>query len=840
MLRPGCLLVFVLFLGGNHILLGAEPRTDRYGDPLPEGAIARLGTVRYRWSMHSTPVFAPDGKTLISCGWDNTIRIWEATTGKLLRSWPAHEQRINSLAVAPDGKTLATASEDRTVRWWETATGREIGRFRTNKEKPDALAFSPDGRTLAIGRIWGTITLVESPSGKEIRTFKTAGDNLICSLAFTPDGKGLASGHHSAPLRLWDVKSGEEECRFKNSEWQLCRLGFTANGKYLLGVSWSREGVAVWDTSTGKEVRRFKDCDPDFALLAEGTKVATNQIEPSGRRIISIRRMDSGEEVQRLAGHQGGFGLALCCPDGKTLVSFGADFMVRQWDTVTGKELTKRRPMLDDAPRHAINFAAFSPDGKTVLSADSGLEKSTIRFWNPLTAVETRRLSEERDYFGTRVLSPDGKTLAAVADSGSGKERRWRIRLVDAATGKERRSLNSEDEWVNCLCFSPDSKTLFAAAGETVRFWNIATGKESRPDVTNKHWHIIEMACSPDGETLALAHNESGIREATMVTFLSRTGKQKENGFSTGFTVFQSLAFSPHGRFLAVGSRHGSVLVLDASSAKRQQSFSSAGGLVVFSPDSRLLATSGMGRWGGGESLASTICVWELATGRQRCRFTGHLDPVQALAFSPDGRLLVSGSQDTTLLVWDMMGVAKGDRSRPLRLSAARLFECWEDLGAEGTRVHRAIGDLVAADDRAVEFLRQRLPLLSSQDKKRIAELIAALDQDRFADRERATKELATLGATVLPDLLRTLESHPSPEVRRRVEKLVEKSRLEEEDQTSASALRRLRAIEILEHIDSVGARRALRDLSERGSGVRCRHEAREALQRLTRGSPER
>jgi WD40 repeat protein len=675
-------MVFFLQLGVRGVLVGMEPRTDRYWDPLPEGAIARLGTIRYRWSMNGTPVFAPDGKTLFSIGWGNTIRVWEAAPGKLIRSWRGHPQRINALGISPDGKVLASSSADKTVRLWETATGREIGRFCADEDKPWSLAFSSDGRTLAVGAVYGTITLIESPSGKEIRHFMTPGEpgsNWVGSLAFTSDGKYLASSHHSVPPRLWDANTGKEvRCFFTPNKYdQPHQLVFTPNGNFLLG-SISHYGLAVWDTATGKEVHRFKDFGSQFILLSGGTKVATDQFEDTGQRVISIRQMDSGVEIQRLPVHRGdGSGLALCCPDGKTLVCFGADRMVRRWDTATGKEIAKPQPHLDAAHRNAINFVAFSPDGKTVLSADSEYEGSTIRFWDPITALQTRRFTDEQDYFDTRILSPDGKIMAVIACNDSAKMPISRIRLLEVATGKAQRSITIEGEWVACLCFSPDSRTLFTTSWKTVRYWNVATGTESRPAMTITASTPI-MACNPNGKTLALAYNYAGFRTEAMLTLLDLTGQQKQKTISPVWGVCQSLAFSPNGRFLAVGNGLETVSVFDAASGKKEKEFASPGDCVAFSPDSRLLATSGRFRWGGlDEPLASTIYIWDVETGQQCCRFSGHHDPVTVLAFSTDGRLLVSGSRDSTLLVWDMRGVCKDARSRPQGLTSKEPFARW-------------------------------------------------------------------------------------------------------------------------------------------------------------------
>jgi hypothetical protein len=154
------LIVFCLALVSGGSVGAAEPeapgkkpaeekkvRLDRYGDPLPEAAIARLGTLRLRHTGRVFAVaFSPNGKVLASGGGDNLIRLWDPTTGQKIRLLAGHLGCVRSLAFSPDGKVLASAGDD-WVRLWDVSTGKELG--RPVSARSNFVVFAPKGKLLA-------------------------------------------------------------------------------------------------------------------------------------------------------------------------------------------------------------------------------------------------------------------------------------------------------------------------------------------------------------------------------------------------------------------------------------------------------------------------------------------------------------------------------------------------------------------------------------------------------------------------------------------------------------------------------------------------------------------
>jgi hypothetical protein len=222
-----------------------------------------------------------------------------------------------------------------------------------------------------------------------------------------------------------------------------------------------------------------------------------------------------------------------------------------------------------------------------------------------------------------------------------------------------------------------------------------------------------------------------------------------------------------------------------------------------------------------------------VATGKVRARIRGHAAWAEAVASSPDGRLLATGSRDTTALVWDALN-PNGEAPPAAELSPRELAALWADLlGKDAARAYRAIRALAAAPRQAVPFLGQHLLAGPKADPGRLARLIADLDDPQFAVREKAARELEDLGRPARPALEQALAGRPSPEVRRRAEALLRKS---EQSALGPEDVRAYRAVEVLEHVGTAEARGALERIVREGPGTSpAARDARAALERLRR-----
>jgi hypothetical protein len=240
---------------------------------------------------------------------------------------------------------------------------------------------------------------------------------------------------------------------------------------------------------------------------------------------------------------------------------------------------------------------------------------------------------------------------------------------------------------------------------------------------------------------------------------------------------------------------------------------------LVFSPDGRLLARIGKD---------GALELWEVLTGKLRRRFRGHQGGIGPFIFSPDGKTLLSGSKDTTVLIWD---VARQHEKRPGRLSETALRDLWRDLAAgDAEKADQVIGTLTAMAEQSLPFLERHLQPAKIAEEERLTRLIADLDSEEFTVRQRAARELERLGEQAETALRQALKKSPSLEARRRMEALLDQLR---GPPPTVDQLRALRAIEVLERIDSPEARHLLEKLSRGAAEDRLTREANRSLERL-------
>jgi RNA polymerase sigma factor (sigma-70 family) len=804
-----------------------QVRRDRHGDPLPEGAIARLGTVRWRHGFYVHDLaYSPDGKMIAAVGPGRAITLWDADTGQEVRHIP---YRGGSFAVAfsPDGKTLA--STDATLcRLWDVATGKELRQLKGHTKRVCGLAFAPDGKALAtVGDDETVVRIWDVKDGKELRQLVSKQENLK-PVAYSPKGKFLATGGKNGTIRLWNTDTGKTARQLNGHENEIWKLVFSPDGTRLASSGADRT-IRLWEVSTGRQIRLFGEklgkhnlpiaFSPDGTLLAAGVEEG----------FIRLWDADNGaQKRQWLAGAMNVRALTFS-PDGKTLASGAAWESIRLWDAATGRE---RHP--SEEHLGVVEFVRFSPDGASLVSISR--ERRLVR-WDLATQMPRRRFTWGDRGVGVSetALSPDGDTLAE--GSWTDYPQTHKLCLWDLRTGKLSRQLGERQSRFSSVAFSPDGHLVAVSHGRpdrAIHIWDVHDGVEVRRIKGIVQGSVVCMRFSPDSKTLAGSLGNPAPGESAVRLWDVSTGKERIKVHCRALSVF-ALAFSPDGKVLASDDENGSdewlVRLWDTTTGRELSCHRGhRGGIaaIAFSPDGKVAASGAGGMSDYGDN---SVHLWEAATGRLIRRFEGHHSCAGSVAFSPDGLTVASGGGDSTILLWDITGRRPDGRWRAKPLSPRQLEVCWLALmDADTAKAYDAVWSLVAAQEQAVPFLQKHLLPVPRLEAKTVARLIADLDSDDFKVRQKATEELTKLGDAIAPALQGALDSKPSLEVRRRIQQLLDQTR-----DWTAERLRDHRAIQALEHIATRSAQEVLQALAEGAPGASRTEEAKAALQRLSR-----
>lgn len=790
-------------------------RVDQYGDPLPEGAVARLGTVRFRHGRFITALtYNTDGKRIASAGFDQTIRFWDSDTGKELRRFEKIYPRTTSIAISPDGQYLAASVyhsfQDRYSCIFDLNTGREFRRF---EDHANAAAFSPDGKWLAAG-VENVVHIWDWRTGQELRTCE-GHQGQVFNIRISVDGRMLVTGASDGTVRLWDAITWKELRRLDEQK-QVNGLALSPDGKTLaIAGSADPNAIHLWDVATGKEQLRIeaapeKQAVNCFAFSPDGKRLAsaTGHFADSN---ISLWDPAAGKQFKRIAGPPADAVAIAFSPDGQTLAAAGFDNVVRQWDVATGVE---RKPLGEHLGH--VEFVAVSPDGVTIAT---GCRDQGIRIWEAATGKKLHQYEEQLLAEHPRLaFSPDGRLLA------SANNKDLSISLWDPARQQVTAILMGHSDRIDALRFLADGRTLLSWSREgMVRRWDWTNGK-ALGQTAGPPARFYQAVFSPDG-VMAFGAAE-GAGTFPLYLWDTATGAIKHNWSPPGF-VPESLAFAPDGQFVAAGGDIqdiSNICIWQVAAGTEWRIPADPSGkrilAVAFSPDSKTVAAG----------CRPDLVLYETATRRERVRLRGHQAQITSLAFAPNGRALISGSEDTTAIIWDLTAGAKQDG---MPIAPANREKLWTALAnQDAAEAYRAMWRLVAVPAEAVALCKERLRAAAAVDPKRFRQLVADLDSDQFAMRTKAAEKLEQLGDAALPPIRQALSGNITLEARRRLQDLQAKW---EGPVTEADLLRTLRAIEVLEHIGTAEAKQILAKLAAGAPGAMVTQEAKASLERLAK-----
>jgi|GEM_PF-2429222 WD40 repeat protein len=504
---------------------------------------------------------------------------------------------VNSVACSPTSDVVAACSGFDTVALYDVGTGRRRWN-RVVDMYPTTVRFSPNGASLALADNVGVVRLLDAKNGETLWKVPHPEFSRGMAIAFSPSGKLLAMCETNQNGICWirDVRRGHRKIKLKRSRPYLPVIYAVSFLTHKLVVVGGGGGyLATWDVTDGREKQVFAEYDSDQHKNA----VVTLEIDRTAQRVLS------------------GY----------------ADGTIRQWDSMSGKQLHEFREH-----KGYVLSVALSPDGKRFAS---GGTDGKLRLWRTGQGKPTT-LGTIDSKVAAVDFARNGKTIVAGGGDSRGWVRRGELSAWSTTTGKQLWKVEGYLAPVCALDHVPDSSVVLSGDGlGEIRSWDTVTGKIGFVAQTHTAG-VSSLKVSSDGKITAVSGFDGSV------VFLNPKSGKRLSTLQTGQLSVTAIAISTSGARLATADRSGTIMIWNArvkTKLRQIKTRESSVNEVAFSPDDKQLVSA---------SEDGKIHVFDVASGKRSRILEGHNESVRSVRFSPDGKRIASSCDDGTVRIWDL------------------------------------------------------------------------------------------------------------------------------------------------------------------------------------------